>query len=157
VTAANFMERLHRLEKLHAENPVSFVTFCTDARKAILANQPTHDAFVLFCHGALQRNIFVGRYILMPDHVHLFVKLSPPSRNLSDWIKSLKNSLSKAPRHQNVSAPYWQKGFFDHILRSTELYSQKWLYMTENCIRAGLVKTVVDWPFQGEIHPLRID
>src|ERR1700743_2174622 len=57
------------------------------------------------------RNIFVGRYILMPDHVHLFVKLPPPSENLSAWIKSFKNYLSKALRSRKVSAPHWQKGF----------------------------------------------
>jgi putative transposase len=138
VTAAILlMERLHRLECLHVENPVYFVTFCTEDRKTILANQSVHDAFVQFCHEALRRNIFVGRYILMPDHVHLFVKLPPPSENLSIWVKSLKNFLSKALRLQNVAAPHWQKGFFDHVLRSTESYSEKWLYMVENSVRAG--------------------
>jgi REP element-mobilizing transposase RayT len=151
------MERLHRLERLYVANPVYFVTFCTEDRKIILAHQSVHDAFVQFCRDALKRNFFVGRYILMPDHIHLFVKLPPPSENLSNWIKSLKNFLSKALRFQNVATPHWQKGFFDHILRSTESYSEKWLYMVENSVRAGLVTDWTKWPYQGELQPLRLD
>jgi len=110
---------------------------------------------VNFADEALKRNIFVGRYIIMPDHMHLFVKVPAPSENLSNWIKSLKNFLSKALRIQNIPAPHWQKGFFDHVLRSTESYSDKWLYMVENPVRGGLVEKWDDWPYQGEIHPLR--
>lgn len=149
------MERLHRLERLFADNPVYFITFCTAARSKMLATPSNHTAFVEFCTQALTREIFVGRYILMPDHVHLFVKLPPPSENLSAWIKSLKNFLSKHLRQQQVPAPHWQKGFFDHVLRSDESYSAKWLYMLENSVRAGLVKNWTDWPYQGEIYALR--
>jgi REP element-mobilizing transposase RayT len=149
------MERLHRLEQLYVENPVCFLTFRTEGQKVILADEAIHDAFIHFSREALAREIFVGRYILMPDHVHLFVKVPPPSENLSMWVKSLKNYLSKALRSRNIPAPHWQKGFFDHVLRSTESYSQKWLYMVENSIRAGLVKDWPDWRYQGEIQPLR--
>jgi len=151
------MERLHRLERLYVENPVYFVTFCTEDRKPILSNLSVHDAFLQFCREALKRNVFVGRYILMPDHVHLFVKLPPPAENLSVWIKSLKNFLSKVLRFHNMAALHWQKGFFDHVLRSTESYSEKWLYMVENSVRAGLVTDWKQWPYQGEIQPLRLD
>jgi REP-associated tyrosine transposase len=154
VTAAIFMERLHRLERLSVENPVYFVTFCTEDRRPILARQKIHETLVQFCHEALSRNVFVGRYILMPDHVHLFVKVPPPSANLSNWIKSVKNSLSKALRGESVPAPHWQKGFFDHVLRSGESYSRKWLYMVGNSVRANLVKDWSDWPYQGEIYPV---
>ena len=151
------MERLHRLERLHVENPVYFITFCTHQRMAILANQHIHSVCTEFFAEALKRKIFVGRYILMPDHIHLFVKLPPPAKNLSDWVKSLKNFLSKEFRNNGVSSPHWQKGFFDHVLRSGESYSEKWLYVVENSVRSGLVKDWTDWPFQGEIHALRFD
>jgi REP element-mobilizing transposase RayT len=157
VTAANFMERLHRLERLHVENPVCFLTFCTHKRMATLANPQIYSVCMEFFAEALKRNIFVGRYILMPDHVHLFVKLPPPAENLSDWVKSLKNFLSKELRKNGAPSPHWQRGFFDHVLRSSESYSEKWLYVVENCVRVGLVKDWTDWPSQGEIHALRFD
>ena len=74
---------------------------------------------------------------------------------LSDWMKSLKNSLSKTLRGMNVPAPHWQKGFFDHVIRSEESYSEKWLYVAENPIRKKLVGRFEDWPYQGEIYPLQ--
>jgi len=150
-------ERLHRLERLYVENPVYFVTFCTADRKAILADRTIHDTFAQFCNEAVKRDIFVGRYILMPDHIHLFVKLGPPVENLSAWIKSLKNFLSKKLREQNVPAPHCQKGYFDHVLRSGDSYSSKWHYMVENSVRAGLVKSWAEWQYQGEVYALRFE
>jgi hypothetical protein len=49
-----------------------------------------------------------------------------------------------------------QEEFFDHILRSGESYSQKWDYVRENPVRAGLVSTFEDWPWQGEIEALSV-
>jgi len=47
--------------------------------------------------------------------------------------------------------PFWQRGFFDHLIRNTESYADKWDYVQENPVRAELVRTTADWPFQGEI------
>jgi REP element-mobilizing transposase RayT len=91
----------------------------------------------------------------MPDHVHLFVAFQPGSITLSAWMKSLKSSLSKVLRAMGKLSPHWQDGFFDHVLRSSESYEQKWLYVRDNAVRAGLVTRAEDWPYQGEIHPLQ--
>lgn len=99
----------------------------------------------------------------MPDHLHLFVAFGGDfeptivKRNLSplsEWMKSLKNSISTTLRVMNVRPPHWQKGFFDHVMRSEESYSQKWLYVAENPMRAGLAVRPDAWPYQGEIYPL---
>lgn len=68
----------------------------------------------------------------MPDHFHLFVLLNDEKLNLSGWMKSLKGTLSANFRASRLLPPYWQKGFFDHVLRSDESYSEKWLYVQEN-------------------------
>ena len=47
--------------------------------------------------------------------------------------------------------PIWQRRFFDHVLRSDESYAEKWNYVRENPVRAGLVKSADDWPYAGEI------
>jgi hypothetical protein len=36
-------------------------------------------------------------------------------------------------------------------LRPAENYAEKWNYVRENPVRAGLVKNANDWPYQGEI------
>ena len=90
----------------------------------------------------------------MPDHLHLFVAFQPETLTVSNWIKSLKNSLSKTLRAMDKPAPHWQEGFFDHVLRSSESYEQKWRYVRDNPVRAGLVSQAEDWPYQGEIQRL---
>jgi REP element-mobilizing transposase RayT len=82
----------------------------------------------------------------MPDHIHLFVRRSDDFV-LTSWVAGLKRAISVALRagHQ-----LWQPGFFDHVLRSDESYGQKWLYVRDNPVRAGLVSESAAWPYQGE-------
>ena len=110
-----------------------------------------HAAFVLFARRAEHDfNIAVGRYVIMPEHVHFFVRGGPEFR-LSRWVGLLKQALAKAAKLSAAKKQVWQEGFFDHLLRSDESYAQKWEYVRENPVRAGLVKFAQDWPYQGEI------
>jgi REP element-mobilizing transposase RayT len=59
----------------------------------------------------------------MPDHMHLFVSIDGQYMTLAEWMKSLKNTLSKTLRSEGIRSPHWQKGFFDHILRTGESYA----------------------------------
>lgn len=52
------------------------------------------------------------------------------------------------------SDPIWQRGFFDHVLRSDESYREKWEYVLANPVRAGLVLQVGAWPYAGEVIPI---
>jgi hypothetical protein len=53
-----------------------------------------------------------------------------------------------------TSPPIWQADYFDRYLRSGENYSQKWHYVEQNAVRAGLVSDPGDWPYGGIIHDL---
>jgi REP element-mobilizing transposase RayT len=73
----------------------------------------------------------------MPDHLHFFVALDEDVVTLSAFTKSLKNALSKAMRTSGIPAPHWQKGFFEHVLRSSESYAEKWQYVRDKPVRGG--------------------
>lgn len=147
-------QRLRRLEQVFERHPICFVTACTFERRELLANDALHADFVAFARQAAGRGAWVGRYVLMPDHLHLFVAIEDDQIRLSDWMKSLKNALSKTMRARGFDAPHWQRGFFDHVLRGSESYTQKWDYVCANPVRAGLVGDGRDWPFAGEINDL---
>jgi REP element-mobilizing transposase RayT len=142
-------DRPPRLERVFQsyDAPLYFVTFNTARRRKLLASPAVHERFISFAREAEHRGIGIGRYVLMPDHVHLFVR-GGADFVLSQWIRMLKRSLSKSI---SVDLPHWQEGFFDHLLRHSESYSQKWEYVRQNPVRAGLVKEPDDWPYQGEI------
>ena len=51
----------------------------------------------------------------------------------------------------NMTAPFWQRDFFDHLIRSEESYSEKWNYVKENPVRQNLVEYAEQWEFTGYI------
>ena len=75
----------------------------------------------------------VGRFVVMPDHLHLFVR-GGADFNLAQWVNGLKRAISVA-LGATKKRPLWQPGFFDHVLRNDESYSQKWEYVRENPVR----------------------
>src|SRR6266480_2793197 len=148
-------QRLKRLVIIYQHSPIYFVTACTAKRQNLLANELIHSAFKAFAASGQEYGAWVGAYVLMPDHVHLFVAIDDQKLSLSEWMKSLKGTLSSKLRAGQNSAPYWQKGFFDHVLRNSDSYSEKWYYVRENPVRAGLTTSWSQWPYLGEIFDLQ--
>jgi REP element-mobilizing transposase RayT len=94
----DFARRPPRLGRIFATGPLYFVTFCTHKRQRFLAKDEVHTAFVLFAkRGEDNFNVAVGRYVIMPDHVHLFVRGDYNFR-LGPWIGALKQALAKAAK-----------------------------------------------------------
>src|SRR5262245_6599590 len=143
--------RPKRLKWTYSDSPIYFLTLVAHDRQKLLANAAVHGAFVVFAERVTNCGVAVGRYVLGHDHIHMFAGFAPDSIGLSKCVKSLKNSVSKCLRRRGCSAPHWQKGFFDHILRSDESFYEKWSYVRNNPVRAGLVTDPADWEFQGEI------
>jgi putative transposase len=93
----------------------------------------------------------VGRYVILPDHVHLFAAFPIDGITLRSWIQLLRTVIGKTLLRVGIQKPHWQEGFFDHLLRSYESYSQKWEYVRMNPVRAKLCENPKAWPYQGEI------
>ncbi|MEI6085670.1 MAG: hypothetical protein WCS70_15405 [Verrucomicrobiota bacterium] len=147
------------------DSPVYFVTFCSGHRRPWLACDAVHRAFREYATRGCAHGIAVGRYVIMPDHLHAFV-CGGRELDLGMWVRGLKRALgvgaavpaaggertvTALPSGTAAATPLWQPGFFDHLLRSNESYAEKWEYVRQNPVRAGLVKRPEDWPYQGEI------
>jgi putative transposase len=144
--------RLHLVFQKY-DPPLYFVTFNTHRRRKLLANARVHSRLIEFAKlGEQERGIALGRYVIMPDHIHLFVR-GGIDFVLVQWTRMLKRSLSKAI---TAPSPHWQKGFFDHLIRQSESYSEKWEYVRQNPVRARLVDDPGEWPWQGEIARLEV-
>ena len=117
----------------------------------------------------------------MPEHVHFFCAAEHNAKTLTEFVRLWKQWTTKqvkaaephltGPRLTSVAtaasagiaagtalgqgtARVWQREFFDHVLRSEESYREKWEYVRQNPVRAGLAARAEEWPFQGEIHLL---
>jgi putative transposase len=122
-----------------------------------LARDEVHEAFRAFCIKAQEHDVAVGRYVIMPDHIHLFAAFPITGIALPNWVQSLRNVIGKRLLRLGIHKPHWQEGFFDHLLRSYESYSQKWEYVRMNPVRAGLCEVPEAWPYQGEIVRIPFD
>ena len=151
-------KHLRRLNSVWIESPIYFLTICVDGRRRLLANDRAFGILRTEFESAPQRYGWkIGQFVVMPDHLHFFCASDhgPASASLSGFIGGFKQWTAKGIlRAEGLSAPLWQKQFFDHVLRSTESYESKWRYVCENPVRAGLVDAAEDWPYAGRIAPL---
>lgn len=77
--------------------------------------------------------VFVDNYIIMPNHVHLLLKIdgfggrmiSAPT--ISTVVGQMKRAASK-----KAGIPLWQKSFYDHVVRSQQDYYDIWQYISNN-------------------------
>ena len=145
---------LKRLAFVWEKQPVYFITTCVAGRRQLLANAAAHEILCAEWAEMRERHGWaVGRYVVMPDHVHFFVAplldgAKPLGTAIGKWKEWTAKRILKTVV---VAAPLWQPEFFDHLLRSSESRGEKWNYVCENPVRAGLVTCTQDWPFAGAI------
>jgi hypothetical protein len=86
-----------RLERIFQryDPPLYFVTLCTVRRSKILANDFVHRSLIEYGERGVEKNVALGRYVIMPDHVHLFVR-GGPEFNLGLWVRGLKRVVGAA-------------------------------------------------------------
>src|SRR5205809_3852262 len=66
---------LRRLERVWIDAPMYFVTTCTKNRNTVLARNEVAEILLEEWRGARDRHGWaVGRYVIMPDHVHFFCR-----------------------------------------------------------------------------------
>ena len=82
---------------------------------------------------------------LMPDHMHVFVA---PTQDRDAKLGNFSAAVKRWMRQELSASWNFQPGSFDRLLRSDESLHDKWLYVRENPVRAGLVEHWSDWPYQ---------
>ena len=143
----------HPVKLLDNRLVILFVTVCTNDRAPILANEQSHALLVRCWHKA--DAYLVGRYAILPDHIHLFCAPAGhyPAASLQRWVQYWKSLVSRE-WPWSKQQPIWQRDFWDTQLRSGESYDEKWAYVKENPVRHNLVRESDEWPHQGKISDL---
>jgi putative transposase len=121
---------------------IYFITICVADRKSVLANNAAFSAFKRAV--ARVRHWKVLAAVLMPDHLHVVV--APEDRDAK--VGNFSGALKRWIRGELGASWKWQPGCFDRLLRSDESLHEKWRYLQENPVRAGLVSNSGNWPYQ---------
>ncbi|HUI53183.1 MAG TPA: transposase [Terriglobales bacterium] len=126
-----------------------FVTICAKDRKKVFTTSEIVDNLRRVLQDQSTRFQFeVHSYCFMPDHCHLLVAGRTSEANLSKMIRGFKGCSARELRRFGVFDA-WQKGFYEHILRSNEDCASASAYVFENPVRAGLANDMYAWPFSG--------
>lgn len=140
-----------------------FVTVCTERRIPLFWTEDTEregsrvgancvrppDGFCLSAEGRLVAaqierwpELYPGiravQYVVMPNHLHILLEISPGENGrtqfaptgpvaLSRIIKQFKGAVSKG-----AGRPLWQKGFYESVIRSEQHLLDVWQYIVEN-------------------------
>ncbi len=127
-----------------------FLTVCCAKRKAWLASDRHHQILTELWSDS--SHWVVGRYVLMPDHLHLFASPQDSAVNLEAWVKYWKSMFTRANCNPDC---VWQTDHWDTRIRNEEHFVERAEYMFNNPVRAGLVDDASKWPYQGTLHELR--
>lgn len=87
----------------------------------------------------------VHAWCVMPNHVHLVFTLFEPHK-LEEVLHSIKSfTAHKANKLLGLTGQFWQREYYDRIIRDAREYEIKMAYVIENPQRAGLEQ----WPWVG--------
>ena len=95
----------------------------------MLATKKVHEAFLGYSRNAHIVNATVTHYVIMPDHLHFFIRFGAEGIALGKFVSGLKRTISITLGENGHVKPYWQPGFFDHLIRSHENYVEKSEYV----------------------------
>jgi putative transposase len=87
-------------------------------------------------------------YVFLPDHFHLLIRPEEQT-NFSQIMHSLKLNFTKAYKQAiNYSGTlnFWQKRFWDHIIRDEIDLENHIHYIHFNPIKHGYVNDISSWP-----------
>jgi putative transposase len=129
-----------------------FVTFAVSQRRAAFATQEiVEQCLSVLRSSADEQHMQVLAYCFMPDHVHLLLTAGEKA-NLSSFMRTFKQRSGYHCRKLlGWDGPFWQKSYYDHVLRREERLEAVAAYIWANPARAGLVEDADDYPFSGSL------
>jgi REP element-mobilizing transposase RayT len=126
-----------------------------------LANARVADLVVEALHYRDGSHYRLDAYSIMPNHVHaVFAPLagSGAPKSLSSIMHSLKrNTAKRANQILNRSGAFWEHESFDRYIRNRAEWKRVVKYVLENPVKAGLVKSWKEWPWNYLREPPATD
>jgi len=129
-----------------------FVTAATwQRRHAFVAKEVVEQCLLILRACAMDHEMEVLAYCFMEEHLHLLLAAGENS-DLTEFMRAFKQRtgyhLKKA---LGWNGPFWQKSYYDRVLRSEESLETVAAYVWHNPVRAGLVEDTADYPFAGSL------
>jgi len=132
-----------------------FVTLCCFRRQNLFADPNLCNCvLILLRTESAVRNFRVLAYCAMPDHLHFLTQGMDPRSDFLHFIKSFKIKTSREYAGQQSRRPLWQRGYYEHILRPSEVVEAVAWYIWMNPVRKGIVSRPQAYRFAGSFSGL---
>jgi putative transposase len=155
----NSLLRYKRVKHFNTAGHLHFLTFSCFERQPLLANELWKAWLGQSVRAACDKYQYaLWAYVFMPEHVHALLQPTLETYNVSDWLKSVKNSVAKKVKsdlaRQNSSLlekltstksgkpcfHFWQQGpGYDKNIWSMEKAIEKAQYCHLNPVKRHLI------------------
>ena len=144
----------------YSQNGYYFITICVKDRKRILCNIVGDGVYdipkikLYKCGEIVDKyiqkmdskydNIGIDKYVIMPNHIHLIIKILNPIKNNNDFCGTSQApyptnaiipkyiSLFKRYCNREIGENIFQRSFHDHIIRGEKDYKEICYYIENN-------------------------
>jgi putative transposase len=134
--------------RYYVPNSIVFITQVVQDRKPVFRNEAHLELLRSTLRRVKELHPFsMLGYAFLPDHFHLLIKPTGDS-NFSRIMHSLKPNFTKAYKRAigiTGSMKFWQKRFWDHIIRDEVDLRRHLDYVHYNPVKHGLVTKPEDW------------
>jgi REP-associated tyrosine transposase len=141
--------------RYYVPNAIVFITQVVDRREPIFCESRFVDLLRSVLNNVKELHPFAMLgYVFLPDHFHLLIRPTGRS-NFSDIMHSLKPNFTKQYKKLiGISGRmvFWQKSFWDHVIRDEGDFQRHLDYIHYNPVRHRLVQRPEDWPHSSFHH-----
>ena len=140
-----------RLDRTLYQMPGSIVavTVGVDRRiRAFVDGKMASECIELLRERSEGKSVSILAYCFMPDHLHLLIRVDAAG-DVVDFMRDYKSRSTRIAWKRGYQGRFWQRGYYDHILREHEDPVKQIRYILENPVRAEIVDQWSEYPFIG--------
>ena len=79
--------------------------------------------------------VSVDHFVVMPNHIHMIIKLESDQYNLNQIIAQYKSGVTRIIRESVSDISVWQRSYHDHVIRNQREYEKIWNYIDGNPLK----------------------
>lgn len=129
-----------------------FFTLVTRNRIKIFNDSESINAFLTAVETIRGYHHFeIIAYCVLPDHIHLLLKLEENDRDFSSRVKEIKKKTTRLLRqiHGNNEMEIWQNRFWEHTIKDENDLNVHFDYIYYNPVKHGYVDDYKDWEWSS--------
>jgi len=149
----------NRLEDFDYSDPnnIYYITICSHNKNKYFIDNKINKIILDEIDFRTIEEIDLYCYCLMPDHLHLLIKLKESyKKGLANWISAYKRYTTRIVNFYFGIKPLWQRNFYDHVVRKEESLKAIAEYIINNPARKDIVSYWEDYPYSKIVDDLPI-